>query len=89
MTVRRRNRASGRVQGVFFRDSVRRAAASRGVSGWASNLDDGSVECVFEGSPQAVDSMVDVVRRNPGHSEVTDVEVAEEPPEGLSGFEIR
>jgi acylphosphatase len=87
--VRRRVRAHGRVQGVFFRDSVRREASRRGVAGWAKNCADGSVESVFEGEPGAVDAMVEFVRRDPGHSSVTRVDVSEEEPEGLSGFRTR
>lgn len=81
--------ASGRVQGVFFRDSVRREAGTRGVAGWARNRADGTVEAVFEGSPDAVAAMVDFVRAGPGHSEVDSVEVSPEEPEGLPGFEVR
>jgi acylphosphatase len=81
--------ARGRVQGVFFRDATRREARSRGVAGWARNRSDGAVEAVFEGEPAAVEAMVDFIRRSPGHSEVEDVEVVEEQPEGLSGFEAR
>jgi acylphosphatase len=87
--VRRRVRAHGRVQGVFFRDSVRREAARRGVAGWARNCFDGSVEVVFEGPPDAVAAMVDYCRAGPGHSEVTQLDEESEPPEGLSSFEIR
>ena len=87
--VRRRVRAAGRVQGVFFRDSVRREAARRGVAGWARNNADGTAEAVFEGSADAVDAMVDFVRRGPGRAEVSAVDVAEEPVEGLGGFEVR
>jgi acylphosphatase len=77
------------VQGVFFRDSVRREAARRGVAGWARNCSDGSAEAVFEGSEDAVEAMVEFVRRGPGHASVSDVEVSDEPPEGLSGFDVR
>jgi acylphosphatase len=87
--VRRRVLAHGRVQGVFFRDSVRREASRHGVSGWAKNCADGSVESVFEGEPDAVEAMVDYVRREPGHSRVERVDVREEEPEGLSGFRTR
>jgi acylphosphatase len=79
----------GRVQGVFFRDSVRRRAESRGVAGWVSNRPDGAVEAVFEGEPDAVASLVEFTREGPRAAEVEDVEVSEEEPEGLSGFEIR
>ena len=87
--IRRRVRAHGRVQGVFFRDSVRREAGRRGVAGWARNASDGSVESVFEGPPDAVAAMVDYVRAGPGHSEVRDVDVEPEEPEGLDGFSVR
>lgn len=81
--------ARGRVQGVFFRDSTRREAERRGVSGWATNRSDGAVEAVFEGDPEAVEAMVEFIRRGPGHAEVSDVEVREEDPEGLQGFSVR
>lgn len=82
-------RAHGRVQGVFFRDSVRREATRRGVDGWASNRADGTAEAVFEGPAEAVAAMVAFVRDGPGHSEVSRVEEAREPPEGLTGFDVR
>jgi acylphosphatase len=87
--VRRRVRAHGRVQGVFFRDTVRREAARRGVAGWARNCSDGTAETVFEGSADAVEAMVEFVRRGPGHAAVSSVDVADEAPEGLTGFDIR
>jgi acylphosphatase len=80
--------AHGRVQGVFFRDTTRRAAESRGVSGWVRNRDDGAVEAVFEGDPDAVESMVRLAREGPGRAEVARFEVSEEEPEGLSGFRV-
>ena len=88
-TIRRRIRAEGQVQGVFFRDSTRREARAHGVTGWARNCSDGSVEAVFEGSPQAVEHLVDYTRSGPGHASVAHLQVTEETPEGLSGFEIR
>jgi acylphosphatase len=77
------------VQGVFFRDTARRRAEAAGVSGWVSNRSDGAVEAVFEGEPQAVDELVEFCRRGPSRAEVTSVDVVEEEPEGLSGFEVR
>ncbi len=88
MSERRRVVAHGRVQGVFFRDSTRRMAESRGVAGWARNRDDGTVEAVFEGDASAVEAMVEAVRRGPGRAEVSRVEVFEEPVEGLRGFSV-
>ena len=89
MSVRKRAIVRGRVQGVFFRDTTRRKAQSRGVAGWACNRSDGAVEAVFEGEPEAVDSLLNFMREGPRGAEVDDVEVIDEEPEGLSGFEIR
>lgn len=87
--MRRRVRASGRVQGVLFRDATRREAATRGVAGWVRNCADGSVEAAFEGPPGAVAALVDFCRAGPGHSHVEQLDVEPEPPEGLDGFEVR
>ena len=87
--VRRRVRATGRVQGVFFRDSTRREAQRRGVAGWVRNCADGSVEAVFEGTPDAVAALVDHTRAGPGHAQVDALDVASEPAEGLRGFDVR
>jgi acylphosphatase len=82
-------RVSGRVQGVFFRDSTRREAERRGVAGWVRNCGDGTVEAVFEGTPDAVASLVDFCRAGPGHSDVREVDVEPEEAEGLHRFEVR
>ncbi len=81
--------AHGRVQGVFFRDSTRREAQSRGVAGWVRNTPEGSVEAVFEGPGDAVEALVELCRSGPGHAEVEKLEVHEEEPEGLEGFSVR
>ena len=88
-SIRRRVVVHGRVQGVFFRDSTRDRARSRGVAGWVRNRQDGAVEAVFEGSSGEVESMVSFCRSGPSSADVDDVEVSEEEPEGLSGFEVR
>ena len=80
---------NGRVQGVFFRDSVRQRAREHGVAGWVTNRSDGAVEAVLEGRPEDVDRMLEFIRTGPPHAQVQDVEVSEEPPEGLSGFSVR
>ena len=87
--VRRRIRATGRVQGVFFRDGTRREAQRRDVAGWVRNCGDGSVEAVFEGEPAAVDALVAFTRDGPGHAEVEGLDVTREEPEGLRGFDVR
>lgn len=86
--VRKRVIVHGRVQGVFFRDTTRRTAESRGVAGWVRNNPDGSVEAVFEGPEDAVDSMVRFCRDGPRGAMVEQVEVHAEEPENLTGFRI-
>ncbi len=88
-TVRRRVMVNGRVQGVFFRDSCREEAQAAGVAGWAANLDDGRVEVVVEGEPDAVERVVAWCRHGPDGAQITGVDVAEEEPEGLGSFDVR
>jgi len=87
--IRRRVVAHGRVQGVFFRDTVSSEAESRGVAGWVKNRDDGTVEAVFEGDRDGVEAMVDLCGSGPDSADVAELEAGEEEPEGLSGFEVR
>jgi acylphosphatase len=89
MMVRRRLIISGRVQGVFFRDTCRRVADEENVSGWASNLPDGRVEVVLEGDEDAVDRVLQWCREGTDWADVDSVEISDEDPEGLSGFVIR
>jgi acylphosphatase len=79
----------GSVQGVFFRDTTRRKAESRGVRGWVRNCSDGSVEALFEGDPEAVEGMVAFAREGPRGADVERVDVSEAEPEGAGGFQIR
>ena len=86
--IRRRVIVRGRVQGVFFRDSLRRLATQHGVSGSAVNRSDGAVEAVFEGEPDAVEALVEFCRHGPARARVDGVEQLDEAPEGLRGFRI-
>jgi len=88
MRVRRRAIVSGRVQGVFFRDSCRRQALAEGVDGWVRNRRDGGVEACFEGEADAVERMVEWCRRGPSRALVTRVDVSDEAPEGERGFRV-
>ena len=87
--IRRRVVVHGLVQGVFFRDSVRRRAVDAGVSGWVRNTREGTVEAVLEGEPDAVAKLVAFCREGPRGARVERVDATNEPPEGLSGFAIR
>lgn len=88
-TVRKRVVARGRVQGVFFRYSVRERARAHGVSGWVCNRADGAVEAVLEGPRDAVDRVVRFLETGPSGARVEGTAVNEEEPEGVRGFEVR
>jgi acylphosphatase len=86
--VRRRVVVHGSVQGVGFRYSLARAAEARGVAGWARNRADGTLEAVFEGEPERVDSLVRLCREGPRGAEVERAELSDEDPEGLTRFDV-
>lgn len=86
--IRRRVIVQGRVQGVFFRDSTRDQAESRGVAGWISNRSDGAVEAVLEGPRAAVEQVLNFLESGPSRASVENLEIQDEDPEGLTGFEV-
>jgi acylphosphatase len=86
---RRRVVVQGHVQGVFFREATRRRALAAGVAGWVRNTADGSVEAVFEGEREAVDRLVAFMQEGPRGARVDWVDVVNEEPEGVVGFDVR
>lgn len=81
--------AHGNVQGVFFRDSVRRRAQSLGLAGWARNKADGSMEAVFEGPESAVEKAVSFCNDGPEKARVNRLDEIEEEPQGITGFRVK
>jgi acylphosphatase len=63
-------RIQGRVQGVAFRASMQREARALGLSGWARNRADGTVEACVAGANADVERMLDWVRRGPAMARV-------------------
>lgn len=88
MSVRRRVVVSGDVQMVGFRWSCARAAERLGVAGWVRNLPTGQVEAVVEGPPDAVEAMVEWLRRGPRLARVSGVQVVDEGVEHLVEFVV-
>ncbi|MGP8065117.1 MAG: acylphosphatase [Acidimicrobiales bacterium] len=88
-TLRAQVVVRGWVQNVFFRASCRDEAARLGVSGFVSNLRDGRVEGVFEGTPAAVHAIVEWCRHGPPDATVESVDVTYEEPVGETGFRVR
>ena len=64
---------SGEVQGVFFRASTRHEAVQRGISGYARNLQNGSVEVLACGEKTALDELCAWLAKGPLHARVTNV----------------
>jgi acylphosphatase len=87
--IRTRAIVSGRVQGVWFRQSTATEAALLGVDGWVRNLPDGRVEAAFEGSPSAVAAAVAYVSHGPERADVDDLVTFDEKPTGERGFAVR
>ena len=86
VAVRKRIVVSGRVQGVFYRDTCRREAERLGIAGSAQNRDDGRVEVVAEGEESAVQQLIDWCRNGPSYADVDSVDVSDESPRGETGF---
>jgi acylphosphatase len=81
---------TGRVQGVYFRQSTQEQALALGVSGWVRNRSDGSVEMVAEGHGSAIEQLVKWCEKGPEMARVDSVERMDEEPVGLpEGFDVR
>lgn len=83
-------RISGRVQGVWFRQSTREQAAGLGVTGWCRNCPDGGVEAVFQGEQEVVQRIIDWCHEGPKMARVDQVNVAWlNASDDFDDFEIR
>lgn len=81
---------SGRVQGVWFRQSCADEANRLGLAGWARNLPTGQVEALFEGDEALLAEMIKWCHRGSELAEVSQVEITERPVEGLAApFVVR
>lgn len=74
MVLTRHLRIAGRVQGVGYRDSLRREALARGIAGWVRNRRDGTVEAVLQGDARGVEEVIAWARRGPPAARVDHVE---------------
>jgi acylphosphatase len=90
MKVRCHIFASGRVQGVFFRQTTLEIAKGFGLTGWVRNTEDGMVEAVFEGDKEKVEKMIEWIKIGPPLAKVEKVEVKWEDFKGeFEDFEIK
>lgn len=79
----------GRVQGVWFRDHVRREAQALGLTGWVRNLPDGRVEALVCGDAAALDRLEPQLWRGSERARVDDIEVAFASDAEFADFAIR
>jgi acylphosphatase len=80
----------GEVQGVGFRWSVQRQAGELGLTGYAENLPDGSVQVEAEGDPDRLDQLEAYLRQGPRWAEVESLDVQRAPATGeFRGFSAR
>jgi acylphosphatase len=81
--------ASGRVQGVWYRQGCWEEADAAGVRGWVRNRPDGTVEAVLEGPPEAVERVVAWMRMGPPRAVVDHLHITHEAPRGEGPFQVR
>jgi acylphosphatase len=79
---------TGRVQGVFFRQSAREKALALGITGTVRNLADGSVQVKATGTKEQLNGLVDWCRQGPARAEVSGVTSQEEILQSFTGFTI-
>jgi acylphosphatase len=87
--VARRFVVSGRVQGVGYRYFVKANAEKLGLSGYARNLDDGTVEVLAIGPEAKVKDLLGALQRGPRLAEVRSVQSEPAPLGQFGSFEIR
>jgi acylphosphatase len=75
MKITRRLRISGRVHGVFFRESMRQRAEQLKVTGWVRNCADGTVEAIAQGDAFEVGRLIEWAQRGPDAAKVDSVEI--------------
>lgn len=89
MTIGRHYFISGRVQGVFYRDSTQKKATELGITGWCRNTSDGRVECVAYGTEEQLDQLEKWFWNGPPAAEVSNIENNTTHHESMESFEVR
>ena len=77
MRITQHLRLNGRVQGVFFRESMWREAVKLGVNGWVRNRHDGSLEAMLQGEAAQVETLISWARRGPAAAQVESMDISE------------
>jgi acylphosphatase len=80
---------TGKVQGVFFRQSLKIKAKQNEIFGWVKNLKDGRVEAILEGDEEKINRIIEWAHGGPANARVEDVEIQNEKFIGeFSNFDV-
>lgn len=80
---------TGRVQGVFYRQSTKEKAAALGLKGFVKNLENGSVQIEVEGPENQIKNLIEWAKEGPVDADVLQVKANEKEVEGFESFEVR
>jgi len=80
---------NGKVTGVFFRAFIRERAINLGLNGWVKNLDENTVEAVFEGDKEKVDKMTELCKKGPSEAKIKKIEIVNEKIKGERSFIVK
>jgi len=79
---------SGKVQGVFFRETARRLAEKLHLKGWIKNCADGKVEAVVTGDKSEVEQFIEFCKTGPERAFVENVEISKRETTDFQKFEV-
>lgn len=80
---------SGRVQGVWFRAGTQKIARKMGITGWAKNLPDRSVQVLACGDSDSMKKFEEWLKKGPAFAKVKTISSEEIPPQEFLDFETR
>jgi acylphosphatase len=81
-------RLTGKVQGVYFRQSALEQAIKQGITGTARNLADGTVELVATGTASQLEVLLQWCHRGPRNAQVDKVDTKTIPLQEFGSFQI-
>lgn len=79
---------SGKVQGVFYRESTRQMAQSLSITGWVKNNSNGTVELIACGSKEHIEKLISWLHEGPPAARVTEVVIHDMPAENHTQFKV-
>ena len=78
----------GIVQGIFFRSFIKENAERYNVKGFTRNLEDGRVEIFLEGDTNSVNTMIELCKKGPKHSQIKNIQIKPEKFQDFKSFKV-